>query len=283
MFSLLDRIILRLTLAIFIICQLACHDKAGPENPTHELKLKKDTSSIEVTQPFQVSYSKITVAALDSLPAFAIENILALNRIDRKFLRSHDSLMVPDTLVEKLIFYAPFPHSVNVPEHIARLVVVSLRLQAFAAYDSAKLVRWGPVSSGKTSTPTPSGLFYTNWKSKRTISTENPEWMLNWYFNIENRRGISIHEYDLPGYPASHSCIRMRGQDAKWLYGWAKQWRLSGRGAVLENGTPVVIYGFNNFGRKKQIWRTPALYNSNMLQDQEDLQEALQVLKSDEE
>ena len=74
-------------------------------------------------------------------------------------------------------------------------------------------------------------------------STVDEAWILEWAFNIHSRSGISLHKYDLPGYPASHSCVRLLEEDAQWVYGWAEQWRLDEAGRVLKNGTPVVIFG----------------------------------------
>jgi hypothetical protein len=110
------------------------------------------------------------------------------------------------------------------------------------------LVRWGPTSTGKPSTPTPNGLFHTNWKAVETISTSNDEWLLKWNFNIENLDGIAIHEYDMPGRPASHSCARVLEEDGKWFYNWAEQWILSpSENEVIAHGTPVIIYGEYDF------------------------------------
>jgi hypothetical protein len=101
---------------------------------------------------------------------------------------------------------------------------------------------------GKESTPTPIGYFHTNWKSKRQISTENPDWILPWYFNIVNSTGVSFHQFELPGYPASHSCIRLREEDAAWIYDYADQWALDKKGwNILVQGTPVIIFGKYQF------------------------------------
>ena len=45
------------------------------------------------------------------------------------------------------------------------------RVQAFAAYDSGALVRWGPTSTGRREMPTPARLFHTNWKARQRTST----------------------------------------------------------------------------------------------------------------
>lgn len=125
-----------------------------------------------------------------------------------------------------------------------RLLLVSRRVQAFAAYEDHRLVRWGPTSTGRRQTPTPAGLFHTNWKSKLRRSTDNAEWLLPWYVNFENQRGVSFHQFDLPGYPASHACVRLLEDDARWIYEWAETWTLTDAGRTIEvYGTPVVVFG----------------------------------------
>jgi len=37
---------------------------------------------------------------------------------------------------------------------------------------------------------------------------------------------VSFHKFDLPGYPASHGCVRLPEEDAKWIYDWADHWTL---------------------------------------------------------
>jgi len=144
--------------------------------------------------------------------------------------------------------HAPFPATIALLDSVPRLIAVSQRVQAFAAYERGRLVRWGPTSTGKAKTPTPNALYFTNWKRKQTRSTDNDEWLLNWYFNFENRRGISFHEYDLPGYPASHACVRLLAADAEWIYRWADQWALSRDGlSILAWGTPVAVFGRYDF------------------------------------
>jgi hypothetical protein len=79
---------------------------------------------------------------------------------------------------------------------------------------------------------------------------------LYWNFNLVNRKGVSLHQYELPGYPASHSCVRLREEDAKWIYENAKQWKLNSNGTqILAYGTPVIIYGEFDFG-KPRIWHS---------------------------
>ena len=96
------------------------------------------------------------------------------------------------------------------------------------------------MSSGRAETPTPSGAYYLTWRSRKRTSTDNDAWILEWYFNFINERGISFHQFDLPGYAASHACVRLLRRDAEWLYGWGEQWQLEEGGRkVRRTGTPV--------------------------------------------
>ena len=103
---------------------------------------------------------------------------------------------------------------------------------------------------GSKAHPTPTGLYFTNWKGEEVQSTVDDEWILRWNFNIENKEGIGWHQYALPGYPASHSCLRLQEDDAKWLYNWAEEWILKDANTVSAKGTPVVVFGKYDFDGK---------------------------------
>jgi hypothetical protein len=169
--------------------------------------------------------------------------VLKINRVDLDHVRQGEALIVPGK-VGDLLTHASFPAEVEVLRPIPKAILVSRRIQAFGAYESGRLIFWGPTSTGKKATPTPAGLFHTNWKSKERVSTVDEHWLLRWYVNLANFAGVSFHQYALPGYPASHSCIRLLEEDAKWIYDWAEQWVLSKDGRqILAQGTPVVIFG----------------------------------------
>ncbi len=184
---------------------------------------------------------------------------LKVNRRDSLHVRDGDSLMVPDSSA-LLLDLAPFPHEAPSTRGLSKLVLVSRRVQAFAAYDGGRLLRWGPTSTGRETLQTPEGLYHTNWKDAERTSTFNEEWLLKWYINLENFLGISFHLFELPGYPASHSCMRLLEDDAVWLYDWVDQWKIDPRDArvILQQGTPVVVFGQFRYG-KKSPWRKLAM------------------------
>jgi hypothetical protein len=154
--------------------------------------------------------------------------------------------VVPSEWREELA-HSPFPASYPAAAATPKLLVVDRASQAFAAYEQGRLVRWGPVSSGRRARPTPSGTFHLNWRSRSRLSTLSGEWRLNWYFNFHNLRGLAFHEFDLPGVPASHACVRLLARDAKWIHDWGQGWTLDARGQLVEPGSPVIILGRYDF------------------------------------
>ena len=191
------------------------------------------------------------LAARFTPPQIAILEML--NRRDRAHLTRTDppvpGLVVPTTWSDDPLVYSPFPREWPAAASAAKAILVDQPFQAFAAYENGRLVRWGPVSTGRKETPTPDGTYTLTWRARSRRSTDNEDWLLEWYFNFVNERGVSFHLFDLPGYPASHACVRMLLRDAQWLYGWGEQWTLEPGGrTVATPGTPVTILGTYPFG-----------------------------------
>jgi lipoprotein-anchoring transpeptidase ErfK/SrfK len=246
--------LMRFTLSFYLILlSVSCNNnlKNSEAKPASDLtEIKK----AEEEQKFVITYHLDTIrndSALKVFKATYSENqqniIAAINRMDVWRIRVKKALVIPDTLLTDFINYSPFPSKLPIADTIEKIILVSLRTQLIAAYENGNLVRFGPTSTGKKSTPSPSGLFYTNFKSKLKTSTVDGQWRMPWYFNISNYGGIGMHQYALPGYPASHSCIRLYEKDAKWIFDWAKQWVLNEDGtAIMERGTPVIVFGKYN-------------------------------------
>jgi lipoprotein-anchoring transpeptidase ErfK/SrfK len=182
-----------------------------------------------------------------------IDLLEMFNRRDREHLVRADppvpGLIVPSAWNTDPLTYSPFPAAWPAAETYPKAILVHQPMQAFAAYERGRLVRWGPVSTGRKETPTPDGMFNLTWRARSRRSTDNEDWLLEWYFNFVNARGVSFHLFDLPGYPASHACVRLLLRDAQWLYGWGEQWKIDDTGrTVIAKGTPVVIHGIYGFG-----------------------------------
>lgn len=200
--------------------------------------------------PFPVK-GRAPMAKLDSIYGTdGAKLILALNRLDEADIRRADTLVVPDTLTN-LLSYCPYPYVIEKAREIPKLLLISRRIQAFAAYENGVLVKWGPTSTGRKAKPTPEGLFSANWKSLKTTSTIDSSWILPYYFNFQNKEGVALHQFSMPGYPASHACVRLLENDARWLYYWAEQWILSSDGKLEAYGTPIIVFDEYRFGKRK--------------------------------
>jgi lipoprotein-anchoring transpeptidase ErfK/SrfK len=224
------------------------------ESTSQSEHAQSQTADTPVERP--VRYESFKIAGKQSLAELksrfgdeAFLTILKINRIDPNNVRKGIELIVP-TEHSELLAFSPFPRRIDGVKDIPKLILVSRRVQAFGAYESGELVWWGPTSTGKRATETPAGLFHTNWRAKVTRSTVNSSWVLPWTFNLDNFDGIAFHQYALPGYPASHGCVRLLESDAKWIYGWSDQWILSTpEKRLLANGTPVIIFDNYAYGQ----------------------------------
>lgn len=167
-----------------------------------------------------------------------------LNRRDLEHLVRLKEIIVPETWSDDELAFSPLPMEWAWAAQFDKAIVVDQPAQVFGAYEQGRLVRWGPVSTGRKETPTPSGVYHLTWRAKSRVSTDNAQWLLKWYFNFINERGVSFHQFELPGTAMSHACVRLLERDAQWVYGWGQQWTLSpDRRSVTATGTTVVVVG----------------------------------------
>jgi lipoprotein-anchoring transpeptidase ErfK/SrfK len=96
--------------------------------------------------------------------------------------------------------------------------VVSLKDQRISIYNSEGLVARSVISTGTASHPTPKGVF--------TIIGRNRYHRSNIYSGAPmpymqrlTWSGVAMHQGVVPGYPASHGCIRLPGRFASQLWG----------------------------------------------------------------
>jgi hypothetical protein len=98
------------------------------------------------------------------------------------------------------------------------MVVVNLATQRAYVYRNGVRIGVTTVSSGKPGKKTPTGIF--------TILQKNKDHKSNLYNSAPmpymqrlTWDGIALHAGNLPGYPASHGCIRMPLEFSKLLFG----------------------------------------------------------------
>lgn len=107
-------------------------------------------------------------------------------------------------------------------------VVIHLTRQRVLLYRGGVPIAASTMSSGSKGRETPIGLFAILQKAivHRSRTYDNASMP---YMQRLTPQGVAMHAGHLPGYPASHGCIRLPKAFAKLLYG------------VTELGTPVMV------------------------------------------
>ncbi|WGS00275.1 L,D-transpeptidase [Bradyrhizobium sp. ISRA443] len=97
------------------------------------------------------------------------------------------------------------------------MAIVSIKTQKVTFYDADGWILRAPVSSGIKGRETPAGVFAVLEKDKDHHSTlYDDAWMPNMQRITWN--GIALHGGPLPGYAASHGCVRMPYDFAEDLF-----------------------------------------------------------------
>jgi hypothetical protein len=88
------------------------------------------------------------------------------------------------------------------------MAIISLRSQRVTVYDAKGWILQAPVSSGQKGRETPAGIFSVIQKEAEHYSNlYDDAYMPN--MQRITWSGIALHGGPLPGYPASHGCVRM--------------------------------------------------------------------------
>lgn len=93
---------------------------------------------------------------------------------------------------------------------------IFLNDQSFEYLVDGEVVRVGPISTGTRKHPTPTGEFEIQIKDKNKRSKKYNGIPMPYAMQIDG--DIFVHQGKLPGYPASHGCVRLRREDAKYLF-----------------------------------------------------------------
>src|SRR5580704_14069627 len=98
-----------------------------------------------------------------------------------------------------------------------RSAIVSIMSQQVTFYDADGWILRAPVSTGTTGRETPAGVFAVIEKDQDHHSTlYDDAWMPNMQRITWN--GLALHGGPLPGYAASHGCVRMPFDFAEKLF-----------------------------------------------------------------
>lgn len=149
-----------------------------------------------------------------------------LNRMNTR-LRTRMLIAIPKKGQLTRMDLSPFPAHITPPH--SKILAVDLTLLAWCAYDSdGNLLRWGPASGGRSwckdieaSGKTIIGRFEIyDVRGKNCRSTKFPinEGGAPMPYAMFFKGNYALHgSTEVPGYNASHGCIRVFFDDAKWI------------------------------------------------------------------
>ncbi|MBN9229866.1 MAG: L,D-transpeptidase [Legionella sp. 40-6] len=153
-----------------------------------------------------------------------------VQRINRTYnhLWAGKVIAVPKNLAYVNMFdVSPFPLKIN--DGRQKEIIVDQDKLAWAAYDAqGNLLRWGPISSGRDRCPDANRSCRTLTGIFRVFSKENEKCTSDVFpigkggakmpYCMYFHKGFALHgSDDIPGIRASHGCVRMFTEDAKWL------------------------------------------------------------------
>ena len=101
------------------------------------------------------------------------------------------------------------------------LAVVALAQQKITLYDAKGPVRRASISTGRDDYETPAGVFSVLQKEEEHHSNLYDDAAMPFMQRI-TWSGIALHGGPLPGYPASHGCIRLPYKFAQQMFGMTK-------------------------------------------------------------
>ena len=118
----------------------------------------------------------------------------------------------------------------SMPQEGEAKIVIDLMAQLFYVYRGDQLVGVSTISSGKKGKETQLGFWSVMLKRKLGYSRKYDNAPMP-FMQMYDPKGLAFHAGALPGYPASHGCVRLPLKFAERLYG------------MTVMGTKVIIEG----------------------------------------
>jgi len=103
------------------------------------------------------------------------------------------------------------PSAMALPE-----IIINRATQSYTVIDNGKVIKTGRTSTGKPGYRTPSGRFSIHAKYTKVRSAKYGAMMK--YSMFFKGSLYAIHQGVVPGYPASHGCVRVPAEDAQYLF-----------------------------------------------------------------
>jgi L,D-transpeptidase ErfK/SrfK len=155
--------------------------------------------------------------------------VMRLNRMNVPLERGMKIAIPKDLSNTDIMNYAPFPKQITPRGQKMIFVSLNSKVLAWAAYsENGELQNWGPASGGQGWCPdvhrachTSTGHFAVYRKSGAScVSSKFPvnRGGAPMPYCMFFHGGFALHgSHEVPGYNASHGCVRMFVPDAKWL------------------------------------------------------------------
>ncbi|MCS5711641.1 L,D-transpeptidase family protein [Candidatus Berkiella aquae] len=152
------------------------------------------------------------------------ENRSFVKKINRMNIQVRPGLIIAvpkDKSIDSVEFlkYSPFPQ--NTATNGEELIKVDLSDLAWAAYDSdGTLVKWGPISGGKSSSTITGTFTFYRKQGNGCVSSKYPipRGGAPMPYCMHFKGPYAMHgSPTVPGFHASHGCVRLFTDDAKWL------------------------------------------------------------------
>jgi hypothetical protein len=192
---------------------------------------------------------------LSEVPEFNEYALMMLNRKEYRFVRGSDEVLFPEVFYKDSRAYSIFPPYYEGARDIHKLILISAHYQQLGCYEWGVLVKSHPVNSGKEKTPSFKGRYALTFRQLERKSSIDSTWIMKYYFNFHPEAGMALHQFVMPGFPASHSCMRQFLEDAMWIYKWGKGEKLdSNKRRIPLSGTPVIILDHYPFGIEYRPW-----------------------------
>lgn len=262
--------------AVLILLFVSCNDKDLPKDmDENDLTTSVDNNEIDECEKVfleldtfpTINYKTLKIEDYEQYlqikekygnateDVWANKAFITLNRKEFRFVKVGDSIVVPDTIIHDMRAYSVYPQYYCDAKDVPKLIVVSNKYQCYAAYENGRLVRFAAANTGKERTPTYPGRYALVWKDRKRHSSLDSNWVLPFTWNFHRYAGNAFHQFEMPGRPVSHSCVRQFLPDAEWLFNWGKGVEVdTNKQQIWLSGTPVVIEDMFDYERSYGPW-----------------------------
>jgi lipoprotein-anchoring transpeptidase ErfK/SrfK len=156
--------------------------------------------------------SVLLVMASASLPFFGQAAHAGIFSQDSKHADIREAQVPPKLDPAKFVWLCS-----DASARVVNYIIVSLPDQRLYAYNGLQLVAWSSISSGRPGFETPVGTFTVSEKDVDHHSSLFDNAPMPYFMRLTDG-GVGLHGGFLPGFAASHGCIRLPYDMAQQLF-----------------------------------------------------------------